>query len=96
MYTNPCAYSYFKHHTSSWTIFIRHRFGAWNWLDRAGLVPIPTQRVFLRGDGKTMWSDGYYGEWYINPAINYFQIEKHYGRGAGTYYMMCISYIVSI
>jgi hypothetical protein len=39
--------------------------------------------VFLRGDGKTTWNDGFYGEWYINPAINYFQIEKHFGRGAG-------------
>ena len=68
---------------STWTIYIRHRYGAWNWLDRAGLVPQAVQRVFLRGDGKTMWSDGYYGEWYINPAINYFQLEKHYGRGAG-------------
>lgn len=68
---------------SSWTIYIRHRFGAWNWLDRAGLVPQATQRVFLRPDGKTMWSDGYYGEWYINPAINYFQVEKHFGRGYG-------------
>ena len=68
---------------SSWTIYIRHRYGAWNWLDRMGFVPKPTQRVFLRGDGKTMWSDGFYGEWYINPAINYFQIEKHYGRGYG-------------
>lgn len=68
---------------STWTLYMRHRYGAWNWLDRAGLVPQPTQRVFLRGDGKTMWSDGYYGEWYINPAINYFQLEKHYGRGAG-------------
>ena len=27
-----------------------------------------------------MWSDGFYGDWYINPTINYFQIEK-YGRG---------------
>jgi hypothetical protein len=68
---------------SSWTIYVRHRYGAWNWLDRAGLVPQAVQRVFLRGDGKTTWSDGFYGEWYINPAINYFQIEKHYGRGYG-------------
>jgi len=68
---------------SSWTIYIRHRFGAWNWLDRMGVVPQATQRVFLRQDGKTMWSDGFYGEWYINPAINYFQLEKHFGRGYG-------------
>lgn len=68
---------------SSWTIYIRHRFGAWNWLDRMGLVPSPTIRVFLRPDGKTMWSDGFYGEWFINPAINYFQLEKHFGRGYG-------------
>jgi hypothetical protein len=68
---------------SSWTIYIRHRFGAWNWLDRFGFVPAPTNRVFLRPDGKTMWNDGFYGEWYINPAINYFQLEKHYGRGYG-------------
>eukprot|EP00981_Chlorochromonas_danica_P007179 scaffold1594_cov171-Ochromonas_danica.AAC.14 len=68
---------------SSWTIYVRHRFGAWNWLDRMGLVPQATQRVFLRPDGKTCWSDGYYGDWYINPAINYFQIEKHFGRGFG-------------
>eukprot|EP01041_Mallomonas_annulata_P003880 gene3880-7749_t len=68
---------------SSWTLYIRHRYGAWNWLDRLGLVPQATQRVFLRQDGKTMWSDGYYGEWYINPAINYFQLEKHYARGYG-------------
>lgn len=68
---------------SSWTIYVRHRFGAWNWLDRLGLVPQATQRVFLRPDGKTMWSDGFYGDWYINPAINYFQFEKHYGRGYG-------------
>ena len=66
---------------SSWTIYVRHKFGAWNWLDRMGycyycicpysymsylpimaiyhtflcrLVPQATQRVFLRGDGKTM------------------------------------------
>jgi hypothetical protein len=68
---------------SSWTIYVRHRYGAWNWLDRLGLVPQSTQRVFLRGDGKTMWSDGFYGEWFINPAINYFQLEKHFGRGYG-------------
>jgi len=42
-----------------------------------------TNRVFLREDGKTIWSDGFYGDWYINPAINYIQIEKHYGRGYG-------------
>lgn len=70
---------------SSWTIYVRHRYGAWNWLDRLGFVPQATQRVFLRPDGKTMWSDGYYGDWYINPAINYFQIEKHFGRGFGDY-----------
>lgn len=68
---------------SSWTIYIRHRFGAWNWLDRMGFVPQATQRVFLRPDGKTMWSDGFYGDWYINPAINFFQFEKHFGRGYG-------------
>lgn len=68
---------------SSWTIYVRHRFGVWNWLDRMGFVPQATQRVFLRGDGKTLWSDGFYGEWYINPAINFFQLEKHYGRGFG-------------
>jgi len=68
---------------SSWTIYVRHRYGAWNWLDRLGVVPQATQRVFLRQDGKTMWSDGFYGEWYINPAINFFQIEKHFGRGYG-------------
>ena len=68
---------------SSWTIYVRHRFGAWNWLDRLGLVPQATQRVFLRQDGKSMWSDGFYGQWYINPAINYFQLEKHFGRGYG-------------
>lgn len=28
---------------SSWTIYIRHRYGAWNWLDRLGLVPQATQ-----------------------------------------------------
>jgi len=68
---------------SSWTIYVRHRYGAYNWLDRLGLVPQTVYRVFLRGDGKTLWNDGFYGEWFINPAINYFQIEKHYGRGAG-------------
>ena len=68
---------------SSWTIYIRHRYGAWNWLDRMGLVPQATQRVFFREDGKTVWSDGYYGDWYINPAINFFQFEKHFGRGYG-------------
>lgn len=36
---------------SSWTIYVRHRYGAWNWLDRAGLVPQATQRVFFRDDG---------------------------------------------
>jgi hypothetical protein len=30
-----------------------------------------------------MWSDGFYGDWYINPAINYIQFEKHFGRGYG-------------
>lgn len=70
---------------SSWTIYVRHRFGVWNWLDRLGLVPQTTYKVFLRPDGKTMWSDGFYGDWYINPAINFFQIERHYGRGAGYY-----------
>ena len=30
-----------------------------------------------------MWSDAYYGDWYINPAINYFQFEKHFNRGYG-------------
>ena len=59
---------------SSWTIYIRHRYGVWNWLDRLGLVPMTTNRVFLRNDGKTVWSDGFYGDWYINPAINYLQI----------------------
>jgi hypothetical protein len=68
---------------STWTITLRHRYGFWNWLDRLGWVPQATQRVFLRQDGKTVWSDGYYGNWYINPALNYFQIEKHYGRGYG-------------
>ena len=68
---------------STWTIYIRHRYGVYNWLDRLGLVPQTVMRVFLRGDGKTMWNDGFYGEWFINPAINYFQIEKHYGRGSG-------------
>lgn len=62
---------------STWTFYIRHRFGVWNWLDRFGLVPMTTNRVFLREDGKTVWSDGFYGDWYINPAINYIQIEKH-------------------
>jgi hypothetical protein len=28
---------------SSWTIYIRLKMGAWNWLDRLGLVPSPTQ-----------------------------------------------------
>jgi len=68
---------------SSWTIYIRHRFGIYNWLDRLGLMPQATQKVFLRADGKTVWNDGFYGDWYINPAINYFQLEKHFGRGAG-------------
>lgn len=68
---------------SSWTFHIRNRFGVWNWLDRMGFVPLTTNRVFLREDGKTVWSDGFYGSWYINPAINYIQIEKHYGRGYG-------------
>ena len=68
---------------STWTIYIRHRYGPFNWLDRMGFIPRTVNRVFLRGDGKTMWNDGFYGEWYINPAINYFQLEKHYGRGAG-------------
>jgi hypothetical protein len=68
---------------STWTIYIRHRFGVFNWLDRMGFIPQTVMRCFLRGDGKTMWNDGFYGEWYINPAINYFQLEKHYGRGAG-------------
>jgi len=68
---------------SSWTVYVRHRYGVWNWLDRIGLVPQNVYRVYLRTDGKTMWSDGFYGDWYINPAINYFQFEKHYGRGAG-------------
>ncbi|CAK9252489.1 unnamed protein product [Sphagnum jensenii] len=30
-----------------------------------------------------MFSDGFYGNWYINPAINFFQFERHYGRGYG-------------
>jgi len=68
---------------SSWTIYVRNRYGAWNWLDRLGLVPQAIQRVYFRPDGKTLWSDGYYGDWYINPAINYFQFEKHFGRGYG-------------
>lgn len=68
---------------SSWTIYIRHRYGAWNWLDRMGLVPQAVQRVFFRDDGKTMFNDGFYGNWYINPAINYFQFEKHYAKGYG-------------
>lgn len=68
---------------SSWTVYIRHRYGVWNWLDRIGVVPPVTTRVFIRGDGVTMWSDGFYGDWYINPAINYIQIEKHFGRGYG-------------
>lgn len=68
---------------SSWTMHIRHRYGIWNWLDRIGLVPLPAFKVFLREDGKTVWSDGFYGDWFINPAINYLQIEKHYGRGFG-------------
>lgn len=68
---------------SSWTIYVRHKFGAWNWLDRMGFVPQATQRVFFRDDGKTAWSDNFYGGWRINPAINYFQFEKYYGRGAG-------------
>ena len=68
---------------SSWTVYIRHRYGVWNWLDRIGVVPPVTTRVFIRGDGITMWSDGFYGDWYINPAINYIQIEKHFGRGYG-------------
>ena len=57
--------------------------GVWNWLDRIGLVPPVTTRCFIRGDGTTMWSDGFYGDWYLNPAINYIQIEKHFGRGYG-------------
>ena len=68
---------------STWTIYIRHRYGPFNWLNRMGFIPQTVNRVFLRGDGKTMWNDGFYGEWYINPAINYFQLEKHFGRGAG-------------
>jgi hypothetical protein len=48
-----------------------------------GFVPQPTQRVFFREDGKTMFSDAFYGEWYINPAINYFQFEKHFCKGYG-------------
>ena len=68
---------------STWTIYVRHRYGAYNWLDRLGLVPQTVYKVFLRGDGKTLWSDGFYGDWFINPAINYFQFERHYGRGAG-------------
>ena len=68
---------------SSWTVYIRHRYGVFNWLDRLGVAPLSVQKVFLRPDGKTMWSDGFYGDWYINPAINYFQFEKHFGRGAG-------------
>ena len=68
---------------SSWTFYVRHRYGWWNWLDRLGLVPPVTYRCFIRGDGVTMWSDGFYGDWYINPAINYIQIEKHHGRGYG-------------
>lgn len=51
---------------SSWTFHIRHRYGIWNWLDRFGLVPMTTNRVFLREDGKTVWSDGYYGDWWTN------------------------------
>ena len=68
---------------SSWTFYVRHRYGWWNWLGRLGFVPPVTYRCFIRGDGVTMWSDGFYGDWYINPAINYVQIEKHYGRGYG-------------
>lgn len=68
---------------STWTIYVRHRYGAWNWLDRLGLVPQATLKVFFRPDGKVMFSDNFYGEWYINPAINFFQFEKHFGRGAG-------------
>eukprot|EP01035_Chromulina_nebulosa_P020565 gene20565-26670_t len=68
---------------SSWTIYIRQRYGVWNWLDRFGFVPLTTQKVFFREDGKTVWADGFYGDWYINPAINYIQFEKQYGRGYG-------------
>lgn len=73
----------FDYVNSSWTIYVRSRYGAWNWLDRLGFVPQAIQRVYFRPDGKTLWADGYYGDWYINPAINYFQFEKHFGRGYG-------------
>lgn len=66
---------------------MRHKMGFWNWLDRIGLVPIPTNRVFFRDDGRTAFSDGFYGNWFINPSINYFQFEKHHGRGYGRYQM---------
>lgn len=70
---------------STWTVYIRHRYGVWNWLDRLGLVPQATNRVHFHDNGKTTWSDGYYGDWCINPAINFFQFEKHFGRGGGAY-----------
>jgi hypothetical protein len=55
-------------------------------------------RVYIRGDGITMWSDGFYGDWYINPAINYIQIEKHFGRGYGYTQViyMCVFVCISI
>ena len=63
---------------SSWTFYIRHRYGAWNWLDRMGLVPQATLRAFLRPDGKTMWSDGFYGisffDYFNNLFCNIFGI----------------------
>lgn len=70
---------------STWTVYIRHRYGVWNWLDRMGLVPVQVHKVFFRPDGRTVWSDHFYGDWFLNPALNYFQFERHYGRGQGIY-----------
>ena len=61
---------------SSWTFYIRHRYGAWNWLDRLGLVPQPTLRAFLRPDGKTMWSDGFYGIIEIPISCTIYTVRK--------------------
>ena len=34
---------------STWTIYIRHRYGPFNWLNRMGFVPQTVNRVFKRG-----------------------------------------------
>lgn len=55
---------------SSWTIYQRHRYGAWNWLDRAGLVPQAVQRVFFRDDGKLYELLSYRKSHFSHSSVN--------------------------